>query len=575
MQNSRHSNHTTLLGGLALAMALAVSAPHARANVYATNIKLDGALGHNAEVRVGGNVTISYILNEPATMGVTVNILSGASVVRSISIVSGNPGTAMGLNSVVWNGKDNLSNNVSAGAYSVSVTAAAVGFTNWTQTSVDTNPGNYVYSPRGIAVNINANSPWYGRIFAGNAAKGPTAGSATPTPGDVDGILKLNADGSFADEGQSTGGYTWVDDGYDDSPHFLRYAMDDRIYALDWTGSGVVVGCDNLMTTNEMVLSANNYSSNPYNGSFTYGWDHFDVTDPGTSNALIFLGDNDFPSAGLWCWHMTNGIADPADTTGQFVIQTGGDLSLLPSGGFMMDESSNIFVAQDRSNAGDSSERAMVFTNWDRTSTLYTGTAWQVGGADDTFRGNFDMALDSRTNPKLIAVPQSVSGGIRVLNAADGSTVTNNTPGDLYSSQVLSNLDGAIAPAFTNVNNYDGAVWDAVGNLYGVCATAQRVRAFSPPSGANQATTVAVEQVAIVQPPVIASLSFGGGNVTINFTAGATDPASAFLLWSAGVVKGPYATVPGATATQVSPGVFKFVVPVAAGAPQQYYRVSR
>src|SRR5205823_4651832 len=106
-----------------------------------------------------------------------------------------NPGTLRGTNSVLWNGKDNASNNVSAGTYSFSVNAAANGFGGWTQISSDSDDGNYAVTPTGIAVNRNTNSPYYGRVFVANAATNELGGNL---PGDKAGLLKANADGSPA-----------------------------------------------------------------------------------------------------------------------------------------------------------------------------------------------------------------------------------------------------------------------------------------------------------------------------------------------------------------------------------------
>src|SRR5208282_5734999 len=106
------------------------------------------------------SVSISFILNEPATRGTIINILSGTNVIRTLNISSGNAGTLRGTNTVVWDGNGSGGSGVAAGSYSVSITPAATGFTSWVQTSMDTNYGNYVYSPRGIAVNNNSNSPY-------------------------------------------------------------------------------------------------------------------------------------------------------------------------------------------------------------------------------------------------------------------------------------------------------------------------------------------------------------------------------------------------------------------------------
>src|ERR1035437_10209818 len=146
--------HHWIVGGLAFALALTTFAPSAQANVYATNIKINGGTT-NVSVQAGTNVTISYILNEPASAGVTIKVLAGATAVRTISIAGGSAGTTRGTNTVVWNGKDNSSNNVSGGNYSISITAASSGYSGWTVITDDNNDGNYSWDARGIAVDRN------------------------------------------------------------------------------------------------------------------------------------------------------------------------------------------------------------------------------------------------------------------------------------------------------------------------------------------------------------------------------------------------------------------------------------
>src|SRR4051812_3295416 len=177
----------------------------ARANVYATAIKLNG--GFTNTVSSSGTNAISYTLNEDATAGVTVQIMLNGTTVRSLALAGGSSGASRGTNSVTWDGRDDIGHAVYTGLYSVSITAAAAGYTNWTQTSADTNEANHIWEGRGIAVNKNANSIYYGRIFIGNASDGP---NADINPLDQIGIHKVNADGTFANESAySTGGYDW------------------------------------------------------------------------------------------------------------------------------------------------------------------------------------------------------------------------------------------------------------------------------------------------------------------------------------------------------------------------------
>src|ERR1035441_3314504 len=98
MKSKNKLQRSLVVSGLALALALATYAPSARANVYATNIKLNGSLTSATNVQNG--LAISYILTDPATLGTTMRILSGATVVDTISVPSGRGGTLMGMNTV-------------------------------------------------------------------------------------------------------------------------------------------------------------------------------------------------------------------------------------------------------------------------------------------------------------------------------------------------------------------------------------------------------------------------------------------------------------------------------------------
>ena len=83
-----------------------------------------------------------------------------------------NGGTGMGLNTVTWGVTNNSGVALKSGTYSITVTAAAAGFTAWQQISVDANPGMPAFYPLGIAVDNNTNSPYYGRVVMGCALAG-------------------------------------------------------------------------------------------------------------------------------------------------------------------------------------------------------------------------------------------------------------------------------------------------------------------------------------------------------------------------------------------------------------------
>ena len=232
MKSKMYSCGSLVSTGLALALALSTYTPSARANVYASNIKVNGVLSGSAAVGQGIGANITYILNEPASLGLAVQVYSGATLVRTIAIAGGSPGTAQGLNTVFWDGKDDSSVNVPVGNYKVTVTAASNGYLEWTK--IIDNSNTKVYWPSGIAVDTSTNSPYYGRVMVANGVR--TANNVAPHPV---GIVKFNADGSEGDEGQSNAGGAFRTDAYlGDSVRSIKYGADDRIYFLDWVGIG-------------------------------------------------------------------------------------------------------------------------------------------------------------------------------------------------------------------------------------------------------------------------------------------------------------------------------------------------
>jgi hypothetical protein len=585
----------------------------ARANVYATDIKVNGSL-FTVTNAGAAPVTITYRLNQIATLGVTLTILQGTNQVATLA-----GGTNFGLNTVVWGVTNSSGATVSNGAYSLSITAAASGFTNWTQISLDTNAGYYAFDPNGMAVDDNTNSPYYGRVVVGCSYANGTA--TNPVSGQIilDGIYKMNADGSFADEGGfGYGGYTNDDGGHLATnempsasfvvPWRLRIGDDDRIYMLDYSDEGAISAFDMQVTTNEVVIDdgsgapfygalggPHNYVLCPDAGDLYYGIANFDVTGTTTTNAAVWLCDDDYPNWGIWMFHLQDGQSVTNDT-GTQAVTTGGDLTLVSSGGCTVDTSLDIFCGQTRYHENAVYD-AMEFTNWndgvlppistgftDATGTAVGQVNWGYNcGVDVTctndpsFEEVQDVVINSRTSPTMVACPcglgdlngiltystnvtdefttntmtgvvttnyitnivaaGSGGGGIRVLNATNGS--------------IVSVTNGAYVQALTNIDwgqTYTCAAWDKVGNLYGASSTLNLWRAWSPP-GTNTNTTVAVAQIIVAPPGFVIStvgavpIVSGGATVTINFTAPGNLAPSAFSVVGAPTLNGIYSPV--------------------------------
>ena len=503
------------LGGLLFSL---LSAGSVRANVYATNIRLNGGVG-NVLLSTATNVNINYILNEPATMGVTIEIKSGATTIRTIAITNPSPGTLLGTNLVVWDGMDDNGTNVGPGTYAISITASATGYGGWTPISDDNNLYNYVWEGRGIAVNKNANSPYYGRVFVANSFMGQGVSA-----GDKVGLIKLNSDGTPGEEGVfSDGGWSWAGDEY--SPWKIEVAEDDRVYVGDPSG-GVILSFDQTLSTNSLrvVLTTNNYSSavGHLSGPFITG---------GGTNTQVWVADaNDSGSLGIRRWQIgasgsvaTNDLGTvivaagggttpsflsaPSYTNGQFqftlkgqggvsyVIQasadlktwtdvatsmsansnrsiaipapdsrsfyrassSGSDLNFSPYD-LAIDRSNRIYTIQSRLTGGDAAFRVFRFP-------AYAGTAestadWKIGSGDDTMEGAYGIAVDPFDRYVAVAFvgdslgSGSLNGAVRVFEATNGSPVVT-------------------LPTASDHSHTDVA-WDGVGNLYTLYASFPR-----------------------------------------------------------------------------------------------------
>jgi hypothetical protein len=476
-----------------IALICLALAPDVRGNVYATNLRLNGAISN---VNLGNNgVSITYILNEAATGGVKLQVKAGTNTVRTIALTNGSPGTLRGTNLVVWDGKDDGSNAIPNGSYSISVTASAMGHNEWTQISDDQNAGNYVWDPRGIAINKNTNSPYYGRVFVGNAQAGPNPAGK---PGSRVGFQKLNADGSPAAEGIfSTGGWHWAGDEF--SPWKIEVSEDDVVYVGDFTAK-TVLRFDQTLATNSLraVLRPDNWPASEVALSGPC------VTGSGT-NTQIWMTDARTPGIGILRWNLsTNGVVATNDT-GSTIVQAGPGSDYHGfSYDVAVDGSNRIYATQYRVAPDDSDFRLLRFPAYHESDNPETTADWQIGSHDDSMGGAHGIAVDPATNYFAVAfqgvfVPPFgpfASSSIRVFSLNDGASVASPTP----------TLSGPY--------DFRDVAWDNVGNLYALESANSLWMVFSPP-GTNEATTVAVANVTVGStthtPPILSEPYYTAG----------------------------------------------------------------
>lgn len=542
---------------LGLSLATLFVNHSARANVYATNIKLNGGTT-NALAAVGDSVAISYILNEPATRGVTIQVLSGATTVRTISLPANGAGTQAGPNTVVWDGKDANSNNVATGNYSVSITAAASGYANWKQITADNDVTYLWVGAHGIAVDQNTNSIYYGRIFIANALAGP---SPDLRPGDAVGILKMNADGSPADEGilsAGSDGHLWTAN--ERSPWKLAVSADDHVYVDDLANGREVYRWDPTFSSNALlyVLQTNNQPG----GAALSGPA---IAGSGT-NTQLWMADSR-STHGLLKWSLTSDGTCKTNDQGLTVVGVGTNLNF---SAVALDKYGNIYACQSNSTAGDPSSRVFMYPAYDPSTNggiALTNPAWAVGAGDDNYGAASGIAVDPTSTYVAVSFegvgsPFPNSGNTRILYATNGALAANLDLGVAMDGQ------------FDTEHQDTDCAWDAVGNVYYIDVWYGYWRVFSPP-GTNQATTVAVMQLQVQPPPppVITSVAVTNGVVALLFTGSASDTATSLSVVSAADATGSYAPLATPNIVELSPGRFSASFP--ANGPTRFYRIKR
>jgi hypothetical protein len=494
------SRNPWLLVGLFFFLAASLSA---RANVYATDIRVNGSLKDGVVVP-GGALTISYILNDDAT-NVAVRIYAGTNVVKTFSSDDGGAGANMtnaGLNMVVWHGTNDNGSAAAQGVYNIRITAMAAGYAFWTNIT-DDGPNFFVNVPTGIAINKNTNSPYYGRVFVGNGYEGN---------GMANDIFKYNADGSLADEGSAgNDGYPWGNGGLaNPSPWKMDIGSDDRLYVDDWSGHGLVVSFDQVLSSHYLdVLRADNYPYSSINLSGPC------VCGTGT-NMQIFMADftqAEIEGLGILSWTFAaNGVIAIGDTgTVDVTLTTNTSGLTIAPYAVSVDTNGDLYTIQQVTSANDEDPRVLCFPPPPIGGPPDTLSRWAFGGGVPALVENYGVAVDATATFVAVATrgyddgngPDNLQdGGVNIFLAKSGTLVTN----------IVRDPEGITNQEFIDV------AWDNVGNLYALDFSDSVWRVYSPP-GSNQATTVAVPFIQVytnINPPQLSMPAFCMGQ--LNFT---------------------------------------------------------
>ena len=463
---------------IALVLLLALSI-NSYANVYATDVKVSST---TLAADGTATVTISFILNEDADNGVDIKIYAvsaGAKVIpsaiRTITLAS----ATKGANSVEWDGKDTGGTLVAVGDYSIEVTASDNGYTAWTKISDDTKTA--IWSPRGIAVNRNPDSPYFGRIYVTNK----DAGTSTNTGAFLTdrGVLMYTQDQEFV--GFSNGGVEWPTS-TSGSPHKVMVGPDDMVYVGDYANDLLYAFDADIADASQLLVLG---ASNRETGQYISG--HW--TDGSGADRAIYTADGHYGAyTGIKKYDIGLNDVMPANDTGYVIIERPNgiyyqyDVELASDG--------SVYMCQYRSAKGEVVDKEgnpidvkgageaypiVKYKPWvdDGNKTPYTidDTLWTVTKQMTDAKG---IGLDEPRN--RIAYGAYNSGNVYVFNATTGELVDTVKSG--------------------RNRNWDVA-FDAVGNMYLVDNSSEYWTMISPPDGANSYTTPCSETVAVVEIP--------------------------------------------------------------------------
>ncbi|HZQ48125.1 MAG TPA: hypothetical protein VFC07_14005 [Verrucomicrobiae bacterium] len=392
----------------------------------------------------------------------TIKILSGATVVSTVNIASPNPGTLMGLNTVSLTAPGTVgtySVSITAGSTGYPTWQQITPLTaNYVAVfpqglAVDNNVNSPYYGR--VVVGCAAAATAHG--VAQNCGLYKYNADGTPADEGSFGYANYTTnDAGITDVGQMPSA-TFAGFAQIKNPSTIRIGEDDRIYWQDNSDGGAIIACDMLATTNQVIICSQNspsvdkpsfltgpqYGNCPSIGvvnSSSFGWVQFDIINVGTASsytgangvytggqAALFLSDWDFACAGVWMWHMvgTPGsmTVDPTDTYGEQVVGAAlADTIALRTDGVAVDYNLDVFVGQNRSAIGSSFVKTASWAKWNGGIlppgnqngadpgggfgySLIANPTWAEGAGSTTTNDNsiFDMVLDSKTNPHLLA----------------------------------------------------------------------------------------------------------------------------------------------------------------------------
>jgi len=422
------------------AFVVGLAAP-AWANVYASSLK------------VTGDKSFSYILNEDATAGVQIQVWQvGGGMVYSEDLgVKGK-----GVHNYTWSGAGGVVGN----SYQIKIVAAATGYGGWTKISDDSNTALCHWLPRGVVVNQDQRSADFGQIYIGNSQGGTDhLGTNTPT-----GIYKVNPDGTA--NGWGAAGVDWgtaahrlkVALGADDNHLYMADVYDDTAYEISPDLQSSIKLNDSSNLSNYGASNAQWVRAIVVTGSQAAG------------NRKIYLCDSNYYDTehkGLVMYDLgANSRATPGDKGTQYI---GPSYFTYYPYDVERDAAGNWYMNNYRATAG---QAPFLMKFMDGTPPINT-PAWEASN-----QYTYGMAISINEKFGWVAGVNYNTGMVYVFNKETGALISS----------------------FDSGTRGEDLAFDAAGNIYVADAYDEYTRIWSP-GGANSFTTTSYFTFDVVPEP--------------------------------------------------------------------------
>jgi hypothetical protein len=378
----------------------------------------------------------------------------------------------------------------------------------WFQFSDDDENNSQYYSPKGVAVNINPATGYFGWIYVCEGYGGPTAAGRVTT----DGLYVMTADqADVTGQGDLAydGGVDWLTGG-GNSPFKPTIAPDDTVYITDWSDghSGIWRAAPDGQGDFDKMLADETNINDGSSGLYDNHGSVASVYIEGSGESTVmFTLDEDYPDAG-GAYGVGRGdilrydIGTATEYTGLPVIQVE-DETPPPSGiilnGLMdvvRDESSDWWITQYR---------------WTESPGAPSLTRWEDGSIGPIY--------NSAEDPNLPLLTASY-GSIDIHNGVDMLVMGARSWYGVYVLGISDPDNPVLLETLPQSGYTRDVAFDAAGNIYVVSNSSETLRIWSP--GGNRFAVTGSDGDFSLPEPMDAYLDIKPGSCPNSFNRGSS-----------------------------------------------------